>query len=125
VFLDEPTAGLDPEAVVALRTDIASLAREHGATVFLNTHNLTDAEKLSRRTSSTPSRAASIARCPSVRPFVISVTYDARRAIKLLPAPANPLALVIGVAMLLAIADVVLFVLAWARFRRETLLTSV
>jgi ABC-2 type transport system ATP-binding protein len=45
VFLDEPTAGLDPEAVVRLREDIAALARE-GATVFLNTHNLTDAEKL-------------------------------------------------------------------------------
>ena len=47
VFLDEPTAGLDPEAVVSLRKDIAALASEHGATVFLNTHNLADAEKLS------------------------------------------------------------------------------
>jgi ABC-2 type transport system ATP-binding protein len=46
VFLDEPTAGLDPEAVVNVRNDIAALARE-GATIFLNTHNLTDAEKLS------------------------------------------------------------------------------
>jgi len=45
VFLDEPTSGLDPEAVVELREDIAGLARD-GATVFLNTHNLTDAEKL-------------------------------------------------------------------------------
>jgi len=46
IFLDEPTAGLDPEAVVNLRHDIAALARE-GSTVLLNTHNLTDAEKLS------------------------------------------------------------------------------
>jgi ABC-2 type transport system permease protein len=46
-------------------------------------------------------------------------------SMKLLPALASPLALVIGVAMVLAIADVALFVLAWARFRRETLLTSV
>jgi ABC-2 type transport system ATP-binding protein len=45
VFLDEPTAGLDPEAVVELRADIAALARD-GTTIFLNTHNLTDAEKL-------------------------------------------------------------------------------
>src|SRR5262249_19549347 len=45
VVLDEPTAGLDPEAVVELRGDIAELARD-GTTVFLNTHNLTDAEKL-------------------------------------------------------------------------------
>ena len=46
VFLDEPTAGLDPEAVVNVRNDIAALARE-GSTVFLNTHNMADAEKLS------------------------------------------------------------------------------
>lgn len=43
-------------------------------------------------------------------------------AIKLLPLPPNPLALVIGVAMLFAVVDVVLFVLAWARFRREKLI---
>ena len=42
VFLDEPTAGLDPEATVALRRDIASL----GTTVFLTTHNLADVEKM-------------------------------------------------------------------------------
>jgi ABC-2 type transport system ATP-binding protein len=47
VFLDEPTAGLDPEAVVSLRRDIAGLASAEGVTVFLNTHNITDAEKLS------------------------------------------------------------------------------
>jgi ABC-2 type transport system ATP-binding protein len=47
VFLDEPTAGLDPEAVVSLRRDIAGLASAQGVTVFLNTHNITDAEKLS------------------------------------------------------------------------------
>lgn len=43
-------------------------------------------------------------------------------AIKLLPLPRNPLAVTIGMAMLLAVADVVLFVLAWVRFRRETLI---
>jgi ABC-2 type transport system ATP-binding protein len=42
VFLDEPTAGLDPEATVALRRDIAAL----GTTVFLTTHNLADVEKM-------------------------------------------------------------------------------
>jgi len=47
VFLDEPTSGLDPEAVVALRDDILSFARNDGATVFLNTHNLAEAEKVS------------------------------------------------------------------------------
>ena len=46
VFLDEPTAGLDPAAAVALRDDIASLAQESGTTVFLTTHNLTEAERV-------------------------------------------------------------------------------
>lgn len=46
VFLDEPTAGLDPMASAALREDLASLAEREGVTVFLNTHQLADAEKL-------------------------------------------------------------------------------
>src|SRR5579859_2092365 len=46
IFLDEPTAGFDPVAAVALRNDLASLVAREGVTVFLNTHNLTEAEKL-------------------------------------------------------------------------------
>jgi len=46
VFLDEPTAGLDPIAAAGLRTDLAALAGREGVTVFLTTHNLTEAEKL-------------------------------------------------------------------------------
>ena len=46
VFLDEPSAGLDPVAAVALREDIQSLARKEGATIFLTTHNLSEAEKV-------------------------------------------------------------------------------
>ena len=46
VFLDEPTAGLDPLAAVTLRQDLAALVQREGLTVFLTTHNLTDAEKL-------------------------------------------------------------------------------
>lgn len=46
LFLDEPTAGLDPVAAAALRDDLAALvAREH-VTVFLTTHNLAEAETL-------------------------------------------------------------------------------
>lgn len=46
VFLDEPTDGLDPLAAAALRDDIAGLAQREGTTVFLTTHNLTEAEQL-------------------------------------------------------------------------------
>jgi len=46
VFLDEPTAGLDPIAATALRARLARLTAAEGVTVFLTTHNLTDAERL-------------------------------------------------------------------------------
>jgi ABC-2 type transport system ATP-binding protein len=46
VFLDEPTAGLDPIASAALRDDLANLAKSEGVTIFLTTHNLAEAEKL-------------------------------------------------------------------------------
>jgi ABC-2 type transport system ATP-binding protein len=49
VFLDEPTSALDAVAAAALREDIASLAREEGVSVFLTTHNLTEAERLCAR----------------------------------------------------------------------------
>lgn len=46
VFLDEPTAGLDPVAAANLRTDLENLVEQHGVTVFLTTHNLAEAEKM-------------------------------------------------------------------------------
>ncbi len=46
LFLDEPTAGLDPIASAALRDDLAALATHEGVTIFLTTHNLSEAEKL-------------------------------------------------------------------------------
>jgi ABC-2 type transport system ATP-binding protein len=46
VFLDEPTAGLDPAATAEFRRDIAALASQSGVTIFLTTHNLVEAEKL-------------------------------------------------------------------------------
>jgi ABC-2 type transport system ATP-binding protein len=49
VFLDEPTAGLDVQAAVAVREDLADLAAREGVTVFLTTHNMSEAEKLCSR----------------------------------------------------------------------------
>ncbi len=49
LFLDEPTAGLDPVAARQVDELIASLSQEKGRTVFLCTHNLVEAQKLCDR----------------------------------------------------------------------------
>jgi ABC-2 type transport system ATP-binding protein len=45
VFLDEPTAGLDPEAALEVRELIAQLKSE-GRTIVVCTHNLDEADRL-------------------------------------------------------------------------------
>ncbi|MDQ1287619.1 MAG: type transport system ATP-binding protein [Actinomycetota bacterium] len=49
VFLDEPTTGLDPQARANLWQHIAELRTNRGATVFLTTHYLDEADALSDR----------------------------------------------------------------------------
>ncbi len=49
VFLDEPTTGLDPQARANLWTHISALRTERGATVFLTTHYLDEADALCDR----------------------------------------------------------------------------
>jgi ABC-2 type transport system ATP-binding protein len=46
VLLDEPTAGLDVQAAVAVRENLSALAEREGVTVFLTTHNMAEAEKI-------------------------------------------------------------------------------
>ncbi len=48
VFLDEPTAGLDPQAAKLVRDFIAELKGE-GRTIFICTHNLDEADRLCDR----------------------------------------------------------------------------
>ena len=48
VVLDEPTAGMDPEARAATRAIVADL-RAAGAAVLLTSHDLTDVERLADR----------------------------------------------------------------------------
>jgi ABC-2 type transport system ATP-binding protein len=49
LFLDEPTTGLDPQSRNALWSEVARLAREDGATVFLTTQYLEEADVLADR----------------------------------------------------------------------------
>ncbi|MBN2149064.1 MAG: ABC transporter ATP-binding protein, partial [Anaerolineales bacterium] len=48
LFLDEPTAGLDPEAAHLVRDFIEELSKQ-GRTIFLCTHNLDEADRLCDR----------------------------------------------------------------------------
>ena len=48
LFLDEPTAGLDPVTARGVRTIIRE-ARDTGATIFLTTHDMTTADELCDR----------------------------------------------------------------------------
>ncbi|MCX8172852.1 MAG: ABC transporter ATP-binding protein [Archaeoglobaceae archaeon] len=49
VFLDEPTKGLDPPVARRLREKIQSLQRDHGITIILTTHYMSEAEMLCDR----------------------------------------------------------------------------
>jgi len=49
LFLDEPTAGLDPESSKEIRDLITQLSQREKRTILLCTHHLEDAEKLCRR----------------------------------------------------------------------------
>ena len=48
LFLDEPTEGLDPTSALAINNLILE-ERDRGATVFLTTHDMVEADKLSNR----------------------------------------------------------------------------
>jgi ABC-2 type transport system ATP-binding protein len=48
LFLDEPTTGLDPVSADSIR-NIILVERERGATVFLTTHDMWEADKLCNR----------------------------------------------------------------------------
>lgn len=48
LFLDEPTAGLDPASRSSAWSTVQTLRREHGLTVFLTTHYMEETEQADR-----------------------------------------------------------------------------
>ncbi|QYZ79219.1 ABC transporter ATP-binding protein [Methanofollis formosanus] len=46
LFLDEPSSGLDPEAQRMVRDLILDLSKKEGMTVFLNSHNLDEVQRV-------------------------------------------------------------------------------
>jgi ABC-2 type transport system ATP-binding protein len=51
LVLDEPTAGLDPQARTAMWAEISRLAGDESMAILLTTHHLEEADRLARRVS--------------------------------------------------------------------------
>lgn len=46
LFLDEPTANLDPEGTVYIRNQILGLSKDEGITIYINSHDLDEVERI-------------------------------------------------------------------------------
>jgi ABC-2 type transport system ATP-binding protein len=49
IILDEPTNGLDPQGIADIRKLILSLSRDHGKTVLVSSHILSEMEQMANR----------------------------------------------------------------------------
>lgn len=49
IILDEPTNGLDPQGIADMRSLIISLSRDHGKTVLVSSHLLSEMEQIATR----------------------------------------------------------------------------
>jgi ABC-2 type transport system ATP-binding protein len=49
LFLDEPTASLDPERAVVVRQQLRRIADERGMTILITSHNMVEVERLAER----------------------------------------------------------------------------
>jgi ABC-2 type transport system ATP-binding protein len=66
LFMDEPTASLDPESSKTVRDFIIQLKKE-GRTIFLNTHNLDEAQRICDRIAIVKTRLLMIGSPESLR----------------------------------------------------------
>jgi ABC-2 type transport system ATP-binding protein len=77
LFLDEPTAGLDPVAAREVHELIVGL-RERGVTIFLTTHRLEEAERLCDRVAILNTTLRSIGRPDELRDQLFARTLTVR-----------------------------------------------
>ncbi len=78
LFLDEPTSGLDVASARLIREVIVHDSREKGTTVFLTTHNIAEADKMSSRVAIIDKgRLAAVD-----TPEVLSASVEASRSVE-------------------------------------------
>ncbi|MEU8340060.1 ABC transporter ATP-binding protein [Spirillospora sp. NPDC048832] len=78
LFLDEPTAGFDPEARREFHGLVERLAREDGMTVLLTTHDLAEAERLADRIAILVDGAVRVCGTPSALASVVRAASEVR-----------------------------------------------
>jgi ABC-2 type transport system ATP-binding protein len=82
LFLDEPTAGLDPAAARDVHRLIAALSRR-GVTIFLTTHRLEEAERLCNRVAILNTTSRTIGRPDALRERLVASTLTVRTLVAL------------------------------------------
>ena len=82
LFLDEPTAGLDPVATRDVHELVAALRRS-GVTIFLTTHRLDEAERLCDRVAILNTTLRTIGRPDELRERLFATTLTARTLVPL------------------------------------------
>jgi ABC-2 type transport system ATP-binding protein len=95
LFLDEPTAGLDPVATREVHRWIAALSRS-GVTIFLTTHRLEEAERLCDRVAILNTTLRTIGRPDELRERLFARTLTVT-TLAALPDPDTVLAGLVGV----------------------------
>ncbi len=109
LFLDEPTAGLDPASRVAVWSAIARLQRDRGLTVFLTTHYMQETEDADQVTVIDAGRAVasgtpSALRAKYSRSLLTVTTSDPASLLRLAEA-ADAIAERKGATLTIAVAD--------------------